>query len=667
MAIQHRADRVEAGNRIHPRVRLLWLRLLRGATETRGAWFDGRGSVNRVRGTRRRRLLIPSFVVVVLLSACVLSSGGAASAAQLRKPPPTSIGTIAAVEAAPSSGSAPLLVNFNGAQSNANGGTIASWDLSFGDGSPDATGTGAPGAVIDHTYLTVGTFTATLTLTDASLGAVTANATITVSGPLATGGANGAIVVPVTGATLTSLTSSSLPLVPAFDPATTDYVWYCASSGSNQITLTLAGNGSISAGGVTGTTVSLPISMVPNQATVVQAPSGTDYWIRCLPPTFPHLQVTTTGTAQSGYYLTGTFKSTPRGLPGYAMILNSAGTPVWYLTGLPNSGDNVELLPGTHTVAWSNHGPYSLYNMDTQTVSWLAPPVNPPDEHELFMDASGNSWMISVPVLSGYNLSGIGYPTQHNIVDCVVQELSPTGQLLWSWDASQHVSPLETNKLSYVMTDQGVPAVDVYHCNSLDVNPMHPNEVLVSMREAGVFLIDKTTGSIDWKFGGTSAIPMGGEKVLALTGDPEGAIQGQHDARFQPNGDVSLFDDHTGLAGAARGVEYSIDAAAGTAAMVWQYAAPSGLHTSRMGSVRRYDITGQSYDQSGSSYQGASETMVDWGQGIPSAGFSVVDSTGTQLMNVVFPKAYVGNRGEFVPLSALDLAELRNTAGSAFP
>jgi hypothetical protein len=161
--------------------------------------------------------------------------------------------------------------------------------------------------------------------------------------------------------------------------------------------------------------------------------------------------------------------------------------------------------------------------------------------------------------------------------------------------------------------------------------------------------------------------PKSGEQVLKIEGDPEGAIQGQHDVRFQPDGDISMFDDHTGLTGAARAVEYSISVPSDTATMGWEYAAPSGDHTSRMGSVRRYDVTGQTYDQLGSAYQGPTETVIDWGQGIPSAGFTVVDNSGNQLLSLTFEQGYVGNRGVFVPPSALDLRELRNTAGTAFP
>lgn len=576
-------------------------------------------------------------------------------------------GPLAAVEASPTTGTAPLLVNFNGAESYGNTGTIASWNLSFGDGTPDATGLGAPGSVITHTYVSSGSYVATLTVTNRSGLVATATATVTViSGAPAVGGASGAVTIPVTGAKLTGISSSSLALKPAFKLANTDYVWYCAS-GTNDITVTLKSSGTINADGQSSSQISIPVSVVNNQAVVIEAPSGTDYWVRCLPSTFPHIYVKENGAAEPGYYLTGTFRDAPKGIPGYPIIVNSYGTPVWYLNNLPYSGDNVTLLPGTHTIAWSNHGPYSLYNLDSQSVSWMAPPIDPPDEHELFTDQQGNHWMISTPVLSGYNLTPIGFGSYHKIVDCVVQEMNPEGQVIWSWDASKHVSPYESNKLDYVENIQSTEAVDVYHCNSIDVDPENPNDILVSMREVGVFLVNKTTGSIIWKLGSTSYPPMGGEPILTIVNDPEGTIQGQHDARFQPNGDVSMFDDHTGLTGAARAIEYAINPTANTATMVWEYAAPSGKHSSRMGSVRRYDSNGATYDEAGTSYTGPVETVIDWGQGAPTPGFTVVDNFGNVLLNADLEKGYVGNRGVFVPLSALSLAELRDTSGTNFP
>jgi hypothetical protein len=493
-----------------------------------------------------------------------------------------------------------------------------------------------------------------------------------------TGGADNAVMVKVTGAPLTGVTSSAVALTPSWSAADTDYVWYCAN-GTNDITLDLSSSGTITSGGKSGTKLSIPVSVVNNQAVVLDAPGGTQYWMRCLPSTFPHLTIGGDGKATPGYYLTGAYNNTRIKVAGYPMILNSYGTPVWYLTGVPQpGGQNVELLPGTHTVAWASgdwdDAYYNLYNLDADTLTKLNPPVPVPDAHELYTDRSGDHWMISRPVSTTdpatgqpWDLSSIGFPTIHAIANCVLQELSPTGKLLWEWKADNYVSPDESTKLASEHEDQGVKAVDVYHCNSIDVNPLHPDNILVSMRNVGVYLIDKLTGKPEWKLGGTSVAPQSGEPQLKILDDPETTISGQHDARFEPDGNISMFDDHTSLSGAARGVQYAIDTKAHTATMDWEYTTPTGDSDASMGSLRRYDADTTTYDQSGSAYTGPVESVIDWGHGAPTTGFVVVGNSGTVLLDVTMPGGVLGNRAEKVPVTALELKELRDSAGTAYP
>jgi PKD repeat protein len=77
--------------------------------------------------------------------------------------PPT-----ASLMADPTSGPAPLTVTFDGSGSSDSDGSIASWKLTFGDGSPAATGTGAAGlgSIPAHTYSNPCSCTAKLTVTD---------------------------------------------------------------------------------------------------------------------------------------------------------------------------------------------------------------------------------------------------------------------------------------------------------------------------------------------------------------------------------------------------------------------------------------------------------------------------------------------------------------------
>jgi phospholipase C/outer membrane protein assembly factor BamB len=82
-----------------------------------------------------------------------------------------------------SGGAAPLTLNFDGSGSSDYGGSIASWDLSFGDGSADATGTGPPPATLAHTYTSPGTFTASLTIVNQAGGTATATTSVEVTPP----------------------------------------------------------------------------------------------------------------------------------------------------------------------------------------------------------------------------------------------------------------------------------------------------------------------------------------------------------------------------------------------------------------------------------------------------------------------------------------------------
>lgn len=81
-----------------------------------------------------------------------------------------------ALSVAPGTGAGPLAVTFSTA-TVPTGGPVTSWRLSFGDGTPDAAGSGAPPATIAHTYPD-GAYTARLTVTDDLTDAASATAAV---------------------------------------------------------------------------------------------------------------------------------------------------------------------------------------------------------------------------------------------------------------------------------------------------------------------------------------------------------------------------------------------------------------------------------------------------------------------------------------------------------
>jgi hypothetical protein len=174
--------------------------------------------------------------------------------------------------------------------------------------------------------------------------------------------------------------------------------------------------------------------------------------------------------------------------------------------------------------------------------------------------------------------------------------------------------------------------------------------VLLSLRHTdAVYRIDKANGSIRWKLGGNSAVGDR-EQHLRVEHDPEKTFHGQHDARFEPNGDISLYDNHTWFLGAARGAEYHVDTHAGTARLVWQYEAPDGRHSNATGSLRRY--------------ANGNDNLITWGFKRYTL-FTEVDAAGNVLLDATFPNGEAPYRTIKAPTSEFDVNLMHQTAGLA--
>ena len=468
------------------------------------------------------------------------------------------------------------------------------------------------------------------------------------------GGNRDAVTVQVTGSPLSNITSSPLGLTPIFANAITDYVWRC-QSGTNriQVTFTAISGGTITVDGNTGPIVAVQESLIENQALIVSAPdpsnpkTAVQYWIRCLPHDFPQLSVTKPGTPPQGWYLTGDHVPAA-GYGTYAMVLDSNGTPVWYRKTASPGAFDITLLPDG-SIAWASTGAAAFedFNLKTTATSWLQAPIQPLDPHELQELPNGDLMMLSNPLKSKVNLTALGGSSSGTIIDCVVQEVTPQGQLAWAWRASDHISVTESTHPKSG-TVNGQVGDDIYHCNSIDIDAASGNLLLSSRHTDAVYLIDKTSGMIVWKMGGNSP-NHDNAQILSITDDPEGAFHAQHDARFQPNDDISLFDDQTwNVHLAARGVEYHINTNAGTATLVWSYASPDGHDSMATGSFRRLN--------------GGNDNVIGWGFKA-NALFTEVDAAGNVLLNVTFPVGQLSYRVQKVALTAIDHGLLRATAG----
>jgi hypothetical protein len=437
------------------------------------------------------------------------------------------------------------------------------------------------------------------------------------------------VTVPTDGAVL-SLDGSPLTLTPAFSPTIDDYYVRCAEGG-NTLTLTL----STSTGPSSAT-----VTVAPDQAIVV----GGTYWIRCLPPDFPIVTVAQPGTPTPGYYLLNSLT--------YGAVFDVHGVPVWYTRG--TSPINIEsprvnalsLMPNAVPTATITSS-YEIRDLAANTRTTIAAPDALTDEHELRVLANGDFLIFAQPIETGVDLSGFeSYTANTALLDCKIEELDASGNLVWSWLASDHIDPKLESLFAPDPVVNGITVADVFHCNGIDVDSS--GNLLVSIRHTNaVFYIDRSSGQILWKLNGT-AYSKDGAALVRIQDDPQTSFSLQHDARFQANGDVTLYDDHGLGTGAARAIEYSIDLGTNTATPVFESA---GAGTAQYeGSFRRYSD---------------GDSIIGWGY-IPGdlRVLTEIDASGNNVFDISFSGP--GNqsyRAVKVPLSQFDIGLLRqNTA-----
>ena len=154
-----------------------------------------------------------------------------------------------------------------------------------------------------------------------------------------------------------------------------------------------------------------------------------------------------------------------------------------------------------------------------------------PSGHEFFITKDGHALVTGYKHLEHRDLTAKGGGTDQTLLDSGVMEYDiATGKLLRVWSADEHI-PMS----------QGVPpanpnnpaAYDPWHINSIDVDAQ--GNWLVSMRNTwAMYKINSTTGAIIWTLGGNAS-------DFAIPADVAFAFQ--HDARWRPNGEISIFDN----------------------------------------------------------------------------------------------------------------------------
>ncbi|HET7121966.1 MAG TPA: arylsulfotransferase family protein [Solirubrobacterales bacterium] len=207
------------------------------------------------------------------------------------------------------------------------------------------------------------------------------------------------------------------------------------------------------------------------------------------------------------------------------------------------------------------------------------------DGHE-YRELSNGNVLLDTYVPETADLRRFGGPRRATIVSAAVQEVDPAGKVLWSWNSRGHIGLRETgrwwhNVLSNPRRRLHREAFDPVHINSIE--PRGSGEVVISTRHTdAVYGIDRASGEINWKLGGTQT-----GKSLRVIGDPATKLLGgQHDVRIDRRGRLTIFDNGKDRPRRPRVVFYRLDLQHGRALYRGQLNDPEVKRSHCCGSAR---------------------------------------------------------------------------------
>lgn len=263
------------------------------------------------------------------------------------------------------------------------------------------------------------------------------------------------------------------------------------------------------------------------------------------------------------------------GTPG-TMIAEQNGALVWFRplpAGDSASNFQVQQYEGKPVLTWwqgrilevgFGQGEDEIYDTSYQHVATVrAGNGYHADLHEILLTPEGTAWIDAFDPIE-MNLSREGGKANGVLTDSIVEEVDvKTGLVMWEWHALTHIPPSESNnpapKYSYPW--------DYVHINSISPGPS--SDVLLSSRNTWtLYDVDIRSGAIRWEIGGRHSSFKQGAGTR---------FYWQHDAEFQPDGLISVFDNGSDppKEKQSRGLLLKVDQASRTVSLVKQFVNPT--------------------------------------------------------------------------------------------
>ncbi|HEY7951235.1 MAG TPA: arylsulfotransferase family protein [Solirubrobacterales bacterium] len=386
-------------------------------------------------------------------------------------------------------------------------------------------------------------------------------------------------------------------LYPDFDPAETRYVSRCGR-GAAAIRVDAGAETRVAVGSAKSRTGTMRVDPGArpgeNFTLAVTSPNARrTYEVRCLPADFPKWRFQDLRPIDRGLFVVS-FRATRDARP-WVIVFDHEGVPRWWYS--PDTRALWAQILGDGNLVWARSFGDG-YGLDPRMAHEVRSPSGKLvrvvrtkgeiiDGHEFRELGNGNVLVDTYAPGTKVDLKRFGGPKSASAVFGEIQEIDPDGQVVWRWNSRGKIGLGETgrwwrNVLSNAKhSARGVTTFDPVHINSIE--PRGPNEVVVSMRHTdAIYGIERSTGDIIWKLGGTPTADS-----LRIVGDPAVKLfGGQHDARVEGDGDVSVYDNGKDRPRRPRVVSYRLDLEKKTATYLGQLNEPRVTTSHCCGSAR---------------------------------------------------------------------------------
>jgi Arylsulfotransferase (ASST) len=313
---------------------------------------------------------------------------------------------------------------------------------------------------------------------------------------------------------------------------------------------------------------------VPAPAPTVADPAGaaTD----SLPEDFPRITATVSGNPAPGRLFLAGIKERNPNASSYLMIFENDGTPHFYRR-LDGAGLDFK-RQANGWLTYFDRTRRAFFALDSTYAvvdSFRCGNGYNTDAHELLLLPNGHALLMAYdPQIVDMSQIVPKGRAQATVLGLIIQELDRDKIVVFQWRSWDHFRILDALGIPFSRA-----TIDYVHGNSLDVGP-HGNILLSSRHMSEVTKISRATGDLLWRLGGKN-------NQFRFINDPVG-FSYQHDARWLPDGRITLFDNGTFHSPPfSRAVEYELDEEKMTAKLVWQYRHDPDVFGFASGSVQR--------------------------------------------------------------------------------